>query len=367
MNRPSRTPRCHSPAAPADGRPHRLCIGALILALLFSLPPAAAQRPCNDTIVRLFDTICEGDTLIYRDRLLDHSGIYYDTIPRTDTLCDSIIIMRLSVMPIPELSIYHRKHCTPFLAYDLLGGYPQVTHYSWTADPPDSTLAGQENQSWVRVNPRQPTTYTLYLDYRISPPLCPATSSITVVPIENVTAAMHVTPDEITYDNMHIIVEDFSTGTRENHWGGWAGRNWYINGQRQAQNGEWVEFYGTPDWGDTVHIMMEAYTPTCLDTAYAHIPFRRSAVYIPNIFTPDGPSNNTIAPLTSGILEYQLWIYDRRGQLIFHTTDTGPAWNGTTQNGQPCPQGTYSYHCRYRDSITPAGYNSFNGTITLIR
>ncbi|MBR1834609.1 MAG: gliding motility-associated C-terminal domain-containing protein [Bacteroidales bacterium] len=341
----------------------------LILIILCLLTPAThqAQRPCQDTLVRIFDTICEGDTLHYRGRILDHPGLFFDTIPRTDTICDSIIILKLSVLTSPGINIYPIKHCTPIIAYDLLGGYPQITYYRWSSEPFDSTLIGQEHLSRVRVNPRQPTTYTLRLDYREDPPQCPGTATIEVIPIEPVTAAMHVTPDEITYDNMHIIAEDFSTGTRENHWGGWAGRHWYINGERQPQNGEWVEFYGDPSWGDTVHLMMEAYTPTCLDTAYRDIPFRRVAIYIPNVFTPGAETNNTIQPLTTGVTDFQMWIYDRQGTLIIHLDDRQQSWDGTAANGHPCPQGTYTYYYRYRDAITPTGDKSATGTITLLR
>ena len=368
MNTPAQhpsPPQHHTPAK--AGR----CAVPLTLLLLLALcapsPHAAAQRPCNDTTVLILDSICEGDTLYYRGRALDHSGIYYDTIPRTDTICDSIIILKLTLLDIPYINIIDRKHCKTIIGHDLLGGYPLVTHYHWTADPPDSTLEGQEWRSWVRVNPRTPTTYTLQLDYRASPPQCPGTSSISIIPIEPVAAAMHVSPDEITYDNMHIIAEDFSTGTREAHWGGWAGRNWYINGVKQKPNNEWVEFYGTPDWGDTVHLLMEAFTPTCLDTASKDIPFRQVAIYIPNAFTPDAESNNLITPLTFGILEYDFWIFDRRGTLIFHSATGGTGWDGTTADGRRCQQGTYSYLFRYRDTITPAGFKSQTGTITLLR
>lgn len=326
-----------------------------------------AQRPCNDTVVRISDTICEGDSILYFGRILDHAGLFFDTIPRTDTLCDSIIILKLNVLDRPYNSIGFRKHCKPIVAYDLLGGYPQITFYQWSANPPDSTLIGQEHLSWVRVNPRQPTTYNLILDYREEPELCRANCSITVNPIETVVAAMHVTPDEITFDNMHIIAEDHSTGTREAHWGGWAGRNWYINGVRQQPNGEWVEFYGDPTWGDTVHLMMEAYTPTCLDTATRDIPFRQVALYIPNIFTPSAPTNNILLPHAIGLLDFEMWIYDRRGSLMFHTTQISNGWDGTSTKGLVCPTGVYTYYCRYKDVITPLGNKSTTGTITLIR
>lgn len=345
----------------------RSCILGLLIILCLLPVTLHAQLPCRDTIVRIYDTICDGDTLYYRGRTLDHSGLFFDTVPRTDTICDSIIILKLSVLTYPQITIHSIKHCTPIVAYDLLGGYPLITYYNWSSEPFDSTLVWQEHLSRVRVNPRQPTTYTLHLDYRESPPQCPGTSTIEVIPIEPVTAAMQVIPDEITYDNMHIIAEDFSTGTRENHWGRWAGRNWYINGVRQPQNGEWVEFYGDPSWGDTVHLMMEAYSPTCLDTAYRDIPFRRVAIYIPNVFTPGAETNNTIQPITTGVTDFQMWIYDRHGTLIFHFDNQHQSWDGTATNGRQCPQGVYTYYYRYRDAITPTGDKSAIGTITLLR
>lgn len=342
-----------------------------LMALCLCLMAIAAQaqnRPCRDTTVRVIDSICEGDTYNFNGRTLEYSGLYFDTMPRTlDTLCDSIIILRLSVLTIPYTGISFRWHCRQDIGYDLISGFPSITYYQWSSQPDDPTLHGQENNNWVHVTPTQPTTYSVHLDYRESPPQCPFDTSITVNPIVEVVASMHAEPEEITYDNMHIIVEDFSIGTREFQWGGWAGRNWYINGVRQVNNSEWVEFYGDPSWGDTVHIMMEAYSTTCLDTAYKDIPFRRVSLFFPNVFTPDGDNNNRFLPLTTGVLEYELWLYDRHGLLLFHTTDLSQGWDGTTTDGRRCPQGSYSWSCRYRDAITPAGYQTTAGTVTLLR
>ena len=347
--------------------PHFIKVWGIALIITLSQIPAIAQsRPCNDTTVRIFDSICEGDTYSFNGRSLDHSGIFYDTVPRTDTICDSIIILKLSVLVYPSVAIHYTRHCRNIVGYDLFGGFPQVTYYQWSSQPTDSTLFGQEHGSWVRVNPKTPTTYTLILDYRSSTPQCPDTSTVKINPIEPVVASMHAEPDEITYDNMHIIAEDFSIGTREAHWDGWAGRNWYINGIRQTNNSEWVEFYVDPSWGDTIELMMEAYTPTCLDTAYKIIPFQRVSLYFPNVFTPDAENNNLFYPRTGGVLEYEIWIYDRRGALIFHGNDS-QSWDGTTSHGEKCPMGTYVYRCRYRDRITPSGYNSTHGTVTLLR
>ena len=194
---------------------------------LMALPSLHAQAPCRDTIVRVHDSICEGESYTFHGRTIYHSGLYFDTLPRVnDTLCDSVVILRLSVLEYPETGIGKRQHCRRNIGWDLISGFPGVNYYHWTSEPDDSTLHGQERLSWIHVNPQQPTTYHLHLDYRESPPQCPFDTSISINPVVIVVAAMHAEPDEITYDDMHIIAEDFSIGTREYLWGGWAaGKN----------------------------------------------------------------------------------------------------------------------------------------------
>jgi gliding motility-associated-like protein len=327
----------------------------------------AQTNPCRDTVVRILDSICEGQTYSFNGRQLDHSGLFFDTLPRVnDTLCDSIVILRLSVLFIPTSKIYHLGHCRKNIGYDLISGFPTVTYYLWTSQPEDSTLFGQENNNRVHVNPQEPTTYRVHLDYRESPPQCPFDTSISINPIGEVFASMYAEPDEITYDNMHIIVEDFSIGTREYRWGGWAGRNWYINGVRQVNNSEWAEFYGDPSWGDTVHIMMDAYSPTCLDTAYKDIPFRRVALFFPNVFTPDETNNNRFFIPSNELQSGEVWIYSRQCILITHFDAISGYWDGTYK-GRPCPQDSYVWIMRYSTKTKPRNTLQAKGTVTLLR
>lgn len=332
---------------------------------LIVLTSTWAQQPCRDTVVHLRDSICEGETYNWHGRQLTYSGIFYDTLPRVDTLCDSVVILRLAVLQVPEVAIGQRKFCRGDVGYDLVGGIAQITYYHWTSVPEDTALEGQRYRSWVHVNPSLPTLYTLDVDYR-STPQCPASGSRLVYPIELVSAAMHVWPNELDYDHRDLCMEDFSTGTREAHWDGWAGRHWIINGVRQKNNNEQACFEVQPDWGDTVEVMMEAYSPTCLDTSIQRIPFHRVALHCPNVFTPNGEANNLFRPVLTGVTEYELWLYDRRGQLVYHTDRPSKGWDGTN-GGTPCPQGAYVYVIRYRDEITPTGFQTLTGTVTLLR
>ena len=322
------------------------------------------QRPCRDTMVYLYDSVCEGDTFNFNGRLLTYTGLFFDTVQRVGSDCDSVIILRLTVLIIPSASIYPYRRCEGNVGYDLYSS-GMGTYYRWSSYPVDTSLVGQEHNSWVHVNPKQPITYYLYVDYRETPQ-CPDTGSKLVNPIAPVSANMSLKPDELTLDHMEFTVEDFSTGTREYQWGGWCGRHWNVNGVRQKENNECVTFSAEPWWPDTVEVMMLAYTPTCLDSVTKKIPFKKISLYFPNVFTPGRESNALFAPRLLGIIDFEMWIYDRHGVLIFHTQSADDPWDGTYQ-GALCPTGSYVYRCRYRDISTPNGSQSLTGTVTLLR
>lgn len=336
----------------------------LVCWTLLSAVPGRAQSPCRDTLVNYFDSVCEGETYDFNGRIVSYSGIFFDTLPRVGTTCDSVIVLHLAVLDLLNPNIYSRTYCRHNEGFDLFCSATAGYHV-WTSQPPDSDLIAQQYSPTVHVNPSVPTTYKHYTDYRVSPPQCPASASRVVHPIHPVIAAMHVTPDVVTLDHLQITAEDFSTGSRVYYSDGWSGRNWYINGVVQPDKHEFATFNVDPSWGDTIEFMMEAYTPNCIDTAYKSIPFHKIALYFPNVFTPAALSNNRFVPITVGVLEYEIWIYDRRGLLVYHTAD-GTPWDGT-KLGRPCPQGLYVYRCRYREVSTPAGYQTLNGTVTLVR
>ena len=92
----------------------------------------------------------------------------------------------------------------------------------------------------------------------------------------------------------------------------------------------------------------------CKDTFNLDLPFFEELVYfIPNTFTPDGNKfNETFKPIfTSGFdpQEYKLQIYNRWGELIFESNDSGIGWDGTYGASQTifAPEGTYVYKINF--------------------
>lgn len=334
----------------------------LLMAMMVAFH-AVAQRPCRDTVVNVFDSICEGSTYNFDGHSLSRQGVYFDTVKRAGTTCDSVIILHLAVLEPPWSTPYEQRFCGANPGYRLSA--VSGNYFQWTSQPHDTALDAQSGNSSIFVNPAQPTTYTLYVDWRAMPQ-CPAQGSLRVDPLISVHAVMKAYVKDFSYRDLQVVLEDRSSGNREAPYGGWAGRSWYINGQRQSRSGVKEEFPVQPWMGDSIEVMMEAYNANCVDTAYRVIPFPKGMISFPNAFMPDQSENNTFGPLCSGIAEYELWIYDRGGVLVYHTADLDHPWDGT-HHGKPCATGVYVYRCRYIDQVTPNGSQFLTGTVSLIR
>ncbi|NNE25827.1 MAG: T9SS type B sorting domain-containing protein, partial [Saprospiraceae bacterium] len=88
-------------------------------------------------------------------------------------------------------------------------------------------------------------------------------------------------------------------------------------------------------------------------------------IYIPNIFSPTLPGNNEFKAYTNCQFDsYALSVYDRWGNLVFHSSDPDEAWNGI-KDGKLLEQGVYMYAIEY-STQNVSKQNSIFGSITLI-
>ncbi len=91
-------------------------------------------------------------------------------------------------------------------------------------------------------------------------------------------------------------------------------------------------------------------------------------IYIPNSFTPNGDGvNDVFGVVASSLLEYEINIFNRWGEVVFSSNDPEKVWTGDTGNNKDyfTPDGAYSYVVRVK------GFNSDSftekGVITLMR
>ena len=98
-------------------------------------------------------------------------------------------------------------------------------------------------------------------------------------------------------------------------------------------------------------------------------------IRIPNAFTPnlDGPTggsrynsgrNDVFYPVTEGVIAYKMQIYNRWGEILFDTEDTGKGWDGYYK-GRLCAPDVYIYKLDFK-FIDGREVMKF-GDITLIR
>ena len=97
--------------------------------------------------------------------------------------------------------------------------------------------------------------------------------------------------------------------------------------------------------------IMEAFTEEgCFATDTINIKVFKTQpdIFVPNAFAPGG-RNRILRPIPVGISEFAYFrVYNRWGQLVFHTTEAGRGWDGTIA-GKNQDAGTYVWMVRGKD------------------
>lgn len=98
--------------------------------------------------------------------------------------------------------------------------------------------------------------------------------------------------------------------------------------------------------------------------------YLRPTVFIPNSFSPNNDGiNDVFFPIGVGIDDYEIFIYDRWGELIYNGIEKDNGWNGKLKNGTIAPEGTYVYIVQSHNLLQTNIKKEFNlrGTVNLIR
>jgi gliding motility-associated-like protein len=155
---------------------------------------------------------------------------------------------------------------------------------------------------------------------------------ITVHPVP--VAGFSATPQPATILNPTIHFTDESTGAT----------NWSWSFGDLNASGSFVQnpVFTYPDTGHFEVVQTVSNIYGCMDTALLEIYIAEDfAFYAPNAFTPNGDGTNEIwIPRGVGIDEsdYELFIFDRWGNLIFETTDPNQGWDGRANGGSEIAQ-----------------------------
>ncbi len=228
-------------------------------------------------------------------------------------------------------------------------------NYTWNSAPTDPNL-DTTRQGAVVVYPQQTTTY--YLVPAGNTPCEVSVASVKIEVVPTPVPTIRSSAPRVNKEDPMLTFLDVSNDAKWSHWsfsdGGIA------EGQRVDHS-----FSNLDD--DSVYVTLQSCNRLncCADTTIG-LPVEVTTVWFANMFTPDREDNNRFGMVTTlTLLEYELYIYNRNGQLVWHTTDQNELWDGKTSDGGVAPQGTYAYFCRY--SYVKDSYHTTNGTVTLVR
>ncbi len=294
--------------------------------------------------------IAEGATLT-----VDISGdrTFFVTATSTNgcTTWDSITVMLVD----PKLTADKKAICTGDTV--MLWGSRAAT-YEWSSNPTDdASFWGQENNDTIIVTPQHTTTYTLVGRGSNG---CGATSiSQQIVVYDYPIPTVQLTPDFIDSENPAVQFTDISPNATNSLWD-------FGNGETSTTRSIVHTF--TDLNADSLLISLHTCNPLncCNDTSF-YIPVGIFSVWFPNAFTPRMETNNLFRAHSKNVLvDYEIYIYNRQGALVYHSVDPFEGWDGFC-NGEPCPMGTYVYIATYKRDDGSTRTLSQKGTVTLLR
>lgn len=315
------------------------------------------------------DTFCFNEVYYWHGHVLndDHHvagerNYRAETFDLVDTLkmvngCDSIIYMTLTKVAQPRVTISDDINCD-VKGYNLEVSTDEPLYTSWSSSPHDSLLEGHEHEATVTVSPRSATEYYLYVDYS-EEPYCPSTVVYPLRPLPLPEVELKVNPENLSYSHMDFTAYDVSRQTYQD-------RTWYIDGQRMSEKGKNISGRAADD-ADSVTVELELFDGKCSNSEIKILPVNKVALMAPNVFTPLRDNNDRFLFVMEGIIKGDLYIYNRDGLLVFHTTDIEQGWDGRRADGTLCPQGDYVWKLEYYSKVHPTAKDIEVGTVLLLK
>lgn len=145
--------------------------------------------------------------------------------------------------------------------------------------------------------------------------------------------------------------------------------NWYWSFGDGQGSTEWQPTHTYDETGSYPVVLTVEDGNQCVDSVSLMYIIREvPTFYLPSAFIPESDiaENRVFKPIGNSISEenYEMLLFDRWGQLVFVSRHPEYGWDGRI-NGNPAPQGTYSYSIKYVD--IEGKPNSVHGNVLLLR
>jgi len=288
-------------------------------------------------------------------------GTYIVKLEVQDGDCSSIKIDTLQLYPRPILkhSIPLVSACAPQIInfIDSSDYYGQALHF-W--DFGDGNVSSLASPSHVYSNPGTFTVYHKLITLEGCRDTLEEVFDQLIEILPTPSSNLSVIPAQTTIYDPFFEIELESFG---------ATQSWLIlpNGSRRENPSSFT--YKAQDTGIQTFTYISTNEFSCNDTslfkAYVEQPFK---LFIPNAFSPnDDGLNDLFAYSLSGANSMEISIFNRWGEIVFHSEKINEFWNGKIQNtGQIALSGVYIYKIRVVSSADGTSIYR-KGQVSLIR
>ena len=312
------------------------------------------------------NSVCQGESYEYHGQSFTTDGEHALTF-RSAYGCDSVYNLELEVLANLSVSIDTTIDC--------IHGWYELTfesdaeYHHWTsrAQPHTPSIIAQNRykdegyDSVLHATPQVPSIYYITVGYDENL-RCPQTDSIAVDEFIVPEAVFDLRPAHVTPDDLQWYADYDAFGAHPG-----ISREWYVDGEYYTQQTQHISgAYDLRSGNDSVIVWLVAHGKQCDDTLKRAIPFYMDNIYVPNVFTPGREFNSLFGPEGTGIIELEMWVHNREGLLVYHSTSLEEKWDGT-HNGTDCPMSSYVYRINYKMRSMPKGWQTIVGTVMLIR
>ena len=293
-----------------------------------------------------------GDTVQQFTLVPDQTVSTYAVTVTFDNGCtrsDSITVYAVATIDPPTFTVEPEEICAGERSIITANDY---AHYHWSTGSTDQSIS---------VTPQVTTTYSLTVSDEVG---CSSSAETQVIvhptPVAAFAPEQYLTFLEDGIANVHFI--DFSQNAFTWVWD--FGDQWSNSNTSSEPAPDHIY---THSGIYTVHQTVIS-DFGCTDSTSHMVSIQKPFYfYVPNCFTPDGDGINEIwLPQGEGVDEsnYDCYIYDRFGRLVFHTDNLRQGWDGT-ENGKKLPLGTYVYviQTSTMDNVP----KEYVGTVTILK
>jgi gliding motility-associated-like protein len=299
--------------------------------------------------------------------LFTAAGSYSVTLVATSYFGCSDSITKISVVnpnPLVNFTASKRKGCEPLCVPFQDSSFISKgsnTHWLWnTGDGSTPNTSQNFEHCYTNDSVFAPALFNVTLTVT-SDSGCAITITktnfITVYP--NPIAKFTVDPEEVSIVNPIISITNASIGA--NFW------NWNF-GDSDTTSGAHPSPHTYADTGTYIITLVTSTLYGCVDTARQPIIIDpESLFYIPNAFSPNGDGvNDMFSGKGIFVKKYEMFIFDRWGNLIFYTDSIEKGWDGRANGGElPAQQDVYVYVVKYTDLNRRE--HTFRGIVSLVR